>query len=81
MFPHKHHETPQERKDLIGEHPSGDVGQIILGCLFAATWIVDTFYFEYTTFLNRYWPLGFRIPIGMVLLILAGGVVGSNLHS
>jgi len=73
------HETPKERNDLIGEHPSGDAGQIILGCLFAATWITDTFFVEYTTFLNRYLPLGFRIIIGIGLLFVAGYLAKTGL--
>ncbi len=60
----------QQRDDLTGEHVVGDAGQIVLACLFAATWIADTFFFKYTTFLNQYAPLGARIPSGVVLLVL-----------
>jgi protein-S-isoprenylcysteine O-methyltransferase Ste14 len=79
MVLHDHQETPKERKDLIGEHPFGDAGQIILACLLIATWTADTFFFEYTTFLNRYLPLGFRIPMGMVLLFLSGYLAKTGL--
>jgi protein-S-isoprenylcysteine O-methyltransferase Ste14 len=62
----------QKRDDLTGEHSGGDAGQVILACLFAATWITDTFFCKYTTFLNHYVPLGARIPFGVVLLVLSG---------
>ncbi len=44
----------------------------MLACLFAGTWIGDTFFFKYTIFLNQYVPLGARIPSGVVLLVLSG---------
>ena len=62
----------QQRSDLTGEHAVGDVGQIVLACLLTATWISDTFFLKYTTFLNHYVPLGIRILLGVVLLVLSG---------
>jgi protein-S-isoprenylcysteine O-methyltransferase Ste14 len=69
----------QQRDDLTGEHVVGDAGQIVLACLFAATWIADTFFFKYTTFLNHYVPLGARIPLGVVLLVLSGYLARAGL--
>ena len=69
----------QQRDDLTGEHVVGDAGQIVLACLFAATWIADTFFFKYTTFLNQYVPLGARIPSGVVLLVLSGYLVKTSM--
>ncbi len=69
----------QQRSDLTGEHAVGDAGQIVLACLFAATWIADTFFFKYMTFLNQYVLLGIRIPLGVVLLILSGYLAGTGL--
>jgi len=63
---HKH------RKDLTGEHPFGDAGQILIVFLFGAIWVTDTFFFKYTTFLNGYIPLGARIPLAVLLLIVSG---------
>jgi len=60
-----------QRDDLTGEPVIGDAGQLLLACLFAATWIADTFFFHYTTFLNQYVPLIARIPAGVALLALA----------
>ena len=65
-------ERGKERDDLSGEHTVGDLGQIVLACLFAVMWIADTFFFKYTTVLNSYVPLGIRIPLGVVLLVLSG---------
>ena len=69
----------QQRDDLTGEHATGDAGQIVLACLFAATWIADTFFFKYTTFLNQYVPLGARIATGVVLLVLSGYLAKTGL--
>jgi len=72
MIFHKHKGALEGRDDLSGEHAAGDAGQIVLACLFAATWIADTFFFERSTFLNRYVPIGVRIPIGVALLFVSG---------
>jgi protein-S-isoprenylcysteine O-methyltransferase Ste14 len=61
----------RHRDDLAGEHALGDAGQLILACLFAATWIADTFFLKYTTFLNQHVPLWIRIPSGVAVLVLA----------
>jgi protein-S-isoprenylcysteine O-methyltransferase Ste14 len=59
------------RDDLVGEHPWGDAGQLLLAVLFFVIWIGDQL-LGYTTFLNDVVPLFVRIPIGALLLILAG---------
>ncbi len=69
---HDQKKAHQQRDDLSGEHGLGDAGQLVLACLFAATWIADTFFFKYTTFLNQYAPPGVRIPSGVALLVLSG---------
>ena len=76
---HAHKKPVHQRDDLIGEHALSDAGQIVLACLFAATWIADTFFFKYTTFLNQYVPLGARIPFGVVLLVLSGYLAKTGL--
>jgi protein-S-isoprenylcysteine O-methyltransferase Ste14 len=68
-----------QRDDLAGEHGLGDAGQLILACLFAVTWIADTFFFRYTTLLNQYVPLVVRIPSGVALLVLAGYLARTGL--
>ena len=62
----------KERDDLSGEHLISDAGQMIFACLFTAVWILDTFFLKYTMFLNSYVPLGFRLPFGVVLLVVSG---------
>jgi protein-S-isoprenylcysteine O-methyltransferase Ste14 len=69
----------QRRDDLTGEHAVGDAGQIALACLFAVTWISDTVFFKYTTFLNHYVPPGVRVPFGVVFLVLSGYLAGTGL--
>jgi protein-S-isoprenylcysteine O-methyltransferase Ste14 len=78
-YKHTQKKVQQQRDDLTGEHTVGDVGQIVLACLFAATWITDTFFFKYTTFLNQYVPLVARIPSGVVLLVLSGYLAKTSL--
>lgn len=65
---HKHRKAYQQRTDLTGEHAVSDIGQLVLACLFAATWITDSFFLKYTTFLNDQVPLAIRIPLAVVVL-------------
>jgi len=76
---HTQKTAQQQRDDLVGEHTVGDAGQIVLACLFAATWILDTFFLKYTIFLNHYVPLGVRIPLGVILLVLSGYLARTGL--
>ena len=71
---HKHTQkkAKHQRDDLTGEQALGDVGQIVLACLFMGAWIGDLSFFQYTTFLNRYVPSAVRIPVGAVILALSG---------
>jgi len=73
-MPHQHTQknVQQQRDDLASEHAVGDAGQVVLACLFAATWITDTFFFQYSTFLNQYMPLGVKVALGVILLVLSG---------
>ena len=60
-----------QRKDLAGEHALGDTGQIVLACVFAGVWILDSLVLNYTTFLNQYVPLAVKIPCGTAVLVLS----------
>jgi protein-S-isoprenylcysteine O-methyltransferase Ste14 len=60
-----------QREDLTGEHTISDTGQIVFACLFAVTWILDTFFFKFTIFLNHYVSLGIRIPLAAILLVVS----------
>ena len=60
------------RDDLVGEHPFGDNGQLILLVVFLIVWIADSFIFRVSTFAARYVSLFIRIPVGVVILFIAG---------
>ena len=62
----------KDRDDLSGEHLISDAGQAFFACLFAAVWILDTFFLKYTTFFNSYVSLGLRLPFGVALLAVSG---------
>jgi protein-S-isoprenylcysteine O-methyltransferase Ste14 len=70
----------EQRNDLIGEHRFSDRGQIIFACLFAAIWVSDSFFLDYSTFPTQYMILGIRLAIGITLLALAGYLAGRGLH-
>ncbi len=76
---HTHRKAHRQGDDLAGEHVVGDVGQLVVACLFAATWIADTFFFKYTTFFNQYVPLGAKIPFGILMLVLSGYLAKTGL--
>jgi protein-S-isoprenylcysteine O-methyltransferase Ste14 len=59
-----------ERPDLTGEHPLGDLGQLILLIIFLVVWVVDIFFFKFSEvdYLNI--PKWIYFPIGAVILVL-----------
>ncbi|MFC1928751.1 methyltransferase family protein [Chloroflexota bacterium] len=71
-MPHQH------RNNLTGEHHTGDIGQLVLYCLFMALWISDMF-LKYSNFPNEYVPAVIRLPIGVLLLIVSGYMAGTGL--
>jgi len=68
------------RDDLTGEHLLSDAGQVVFAVLFAAVWIADSFFFNYTTFLNEYVPYFVRVPVG-ALVIIASWYLAYKGHS
>ncbi len=78
-YSHRKGNEKQQRDDLTGEHKLGDRGQIIIACLFSATWISDSFFLNYSTFPNQYVPIIVRVPIGIILLGLAAYLAGKGL--
>jgi len=46
-----------------GEHPFGDLGQVILFLLFLVVWVGDSFFLHKSTFLSNYVPLYIRLAI------------------
>ncbi len=67
-----------------GEHPYGDLGQLILLVIFLVVWSGDSFFLHYSTFLAHYLPLSLRLLIMALALAIAfflvksGHVVVSN---
>jgi protein-S-isoprenylcysteine O-methyltransferase Ste14 len=61
-----------------GEHPYGDLGQLILLVIFLAVWVGDSFFLQYSTFLSRYMPLALWLLIAALALLLAFFLVKSG---
>ncbi len=61
-----------DRKDLIGEHTFGDLGQLILLAIFLIIWISDSFFLEYSTLSLDTIPNMVRMIIGFPILIISG---------
>jgi len=71
MGPEKNQEVQRHREDLTGEHKFGDAGQLIIAVLFIIVWVLDSFVFKYSTFLNNYIPLAVQLILGSIMLIIA----------
>ena len=71
----------QDRDDLTGEHPLGDMGQLILLGVFLIIWIADSFIFKYSTSLSEYVYIYIRIPVAVVILFIAGWLARSGLKT
>ncbi len=59
----------EERPDLTGEHPFGDLGQLIFLITFLLVWIADIFFINITE--SEYFDLSLwiQIPVGAIILI------------
>jgi protein-S-isoprenylcysteine O-methyltransferase Ste14 len=69
IFPKRQHFS--ERPDLAGEHPAGDMGQIILAIIFFIIWFTDSFVLSWTVFLQEYVPLYLSIISAVIIAVLA----------
>jgi protein-S-isoprenylcysteine O-methyltransferase Ste14 len=54
-----------------GEHPYGDLGQIIILLGFLVIWILDSFVLKFSIFLIPYVPLYVRLIVAGLILVLA----------
>jgi protein-S-isoprenylcysteine O-methyltransferase Ste14 len=61
-----------------GEHPYGDLGQLILLVIFLAVWVGDSFFLHCSTFLAHYLPLALRLLIMALALATAFFLVKSG---
>ena len=59
----------EERPDLTGEHPFGDLGQLISLIIFLTVWIADAFFIQLPDSLELKVSLWILIPLGTVILI------------
>ena len=59
-----------DRPDLTGEHPWGDLGQLICLAIFILVWIVDIFVFKISEQDYLFIPKGLLISFGGIILIL-----------
>jgi protein-S-isoprenylcysteine O-methyltransferase Ste14 len=55
----------------VGEHPSGDRGQIVCLVVFLLIWALDSFVFKLTTVLVPLFPLSLRLTASALAFILA----------
>ena len=70
----------QHHDDDTGEHTVADAGQLTLFILFMAVWISDVFFIKYSILLNNYIPTAVKMPIGIVVLIVAGYMVWDGMR-
>ena len=59
------------RDDLVGEHKIGDTGQVILFIIFFIVWIIDCFLYEFSDIFFQNISLFIRLPIAIIVCILA----------
>jgi len=75
--------SPDKRGHLArlgrhGEHPYGDLGQIIILLGFLMIWILDSFVFRYSTFLSPHVPIYLRLIFAGLILVSAIFLVRSG---
>jgi len=61
-----------------GEHPLGDVGQLILFVAFIIIWVADSFFLHRSTFLSVFIPVSIRIAVLVILFFIAGCLIKSG---
>jgi protein-S-isoprenylcysteine O-methyltransferase Ste14 len=69
------------RDDLAGEHIRGDAGQLGLAILFAIVYVADSLFLHATTGLNQIIPVAIRVPLGFVVLAVAGFLAKTSLDT
>lgn len=80
MSENKLDRKPHEgRDDLVGEHKIGDAGQVILFFIFFIVWIIDCFIYEFSEILFQNVSLFIRLPVAILIFILAGYLARASL--
>ena len=59
----------EERPDLTGEHPFGDLGQLIFLLIFLIVWIADIFFIRLPDYFALKISMWIQIPTGVVILL------------
>jgi len=59
-------------KERNGEHPLGDLGQLIALVIFMAVWVIDSFWLNRTTFGLEAVPNVIRMAVAFPIWLLAG---------
>jgi protein-S-isoprenylcysteine O-methyltransferase Ste14 len=67
-----------DHRNLTGENKFGHIGQLTIAIVFSLVWLLDTFLFKSTVFLNDYIPNIIRTTIGIACLILSGYLAKSS---
>jgi len=65
-------------KEKNGEHPFGDIGQLILLGLFLVVWVGDSFFLRISTFISGYVSVYIRLVILVLALVTAACLVMSG---
>jgi protein-S-isoprenylcysteine O-methyltransferase Ste14 len=72
-----HHDNHANRSDLGGEHPLGDMLQVIFLIIFLILWGVDSFYLHLIPILAENIPLYIRLPLSIIIFLI-GYVIGKK---
>ena len=65
-------------KEKQGEHPFGDVGQIIAFIIFIIVWAVDSFLLDFSTHLNAYVPFYAKTIVTIVIIAVSLCLLGAS---
>lgn len=71
----------QNRPDLAGEHKFTDAGQVILLVIFLIIWILDSFVFKYSTFLNEDIKWYILVIPGVIIVVIAQYITISGIKT
>ncbi|NQT27356.1 isoprenylcysteine carboxylmethyltransferase family protein [candidate division KSB1 bacterium] len=71
-----HHD---DRPDLAGEHPFGDMGQLIFLVFFLVVWVLDSFLLKFSTCVPCLVPPEIRIGVSIFIAII-GVILAKNGH-
>jgi protein-S-isoprenylcysteine O-methyltransferase Ste14 len=65
-------------KEKRGEHPFGDLGQMMLAALFLVVWVGDSFFLHWSTFLKHWVPESVRMGLLGLALLFALILLGTG---